>query len=434
MLDRMPETIGKYRITGELGRGATSCVYRAEDAFNQREVAIKVVRPPEMVEPSMAARYQRVFMNEAALAGRLNHPHIAAIYDAASEGALSYLVMEMVEGGTLEQFASPDRLMPVERLVEIVFKAAAALDYAHRHGVIHCDIKPANILITGDTDIKISDFGAAYFGAAQHTFLTGVGSPAYMAPEQVQERQVNHQTDIYALGAVMYQLLTGRLPFHGSSRASVMYQVVNIDPVPPSHLRPGLPEVMDRIVLKAMAKSRDDRYATWKDFSRDLADAFRDLGLRVEEVSDTEKFTALRGLSFFRDFRDVDVWEALRIARWHRVEGGSTLLKEGDEAGGFFVLTHGRIQISRAGRVLERGEAGSCFGEILYFEEASSRRTTTVTTTETCVAMELGARELRGASDGLQLQFNRAFIRILVNRLEQRESRLVAAQAAMSAV
>ena len=428
MSEKLPETIGKYRVIRELGRGATSCVYLAEDAFHEREVAIKVVKSAGAVESDMNRRYRRVFMNEAALAGKLNHPHIVAIYDAATEESMSYLVMECVDGGTLDQYCTPDALLPLDRLVEIIFKATVALDYAHRQGVIHCDIKPANILIRGDTDIKISDFGASYFGQAEHTFLTGVGSPAYMSPEQVQEKQVSHQTDIYSLGVVMYQLLTGKLPFQGSSRASLLYQVINIEPTPPSELRHGIPEALDQIVLRAMAKSPAQRYGSWMEFGRDLAQAFKHLTLPDEAVSDTEKFTAIRALPFFRDFRDVDVWEAMRIGRWHRIEAGTTVLSEGESAEGFFVLTRGEVEISRSGRLLDTLKAGQCFGEILYFEPELAPRTTTVKVREVCVAMELRARDLRASSDSLQMQFNRAFMRLLVDRLESRESRIVAEQ------
>lgn len=425
MSDINPEMIGKYRVIREIGRGATSHVYLAEDAFHERRVAIKVVKSAGDADDDLQRRYQRVFMNEAALAGRLNHPHIAAIYDAATDDTMSYIVMELVDGGTLEQYCDPATLLPLERVVEILFKASVALDYAHRQGVIHCDIKPANILISGTSDIKVSDFGASYFGQAQHTFLTGVGSPAYMSPEQVQERQVNHQTDIYSLGVVMYQLLTGRLPFQGSSRASLLYQVVNIEPPPPSQFRHGISGELDSIVMRALAKSRDDRYPHWIDFSRDLAQAFQNVSLPEDPVSDMEKFTAVRKLGLFQDFRDVDLWEMLRVARWSRIETGQFILREGESAAGFFVLTRGIVEVSRQGRILDTLEAGHCFGDILYFESPSGLRTTTIRTAAPCLAMEVPFEALRLASDALQMQFSRAFMRILVDRLEKRELRIV---------
>jgi eukaryotic-like serine/threonine-protein kinase len=428
-----PTHIGKYRVLSELGRGATSTVYLAEDAFHKRKVAIKVVKAGPATDSELQRRYKRVFINESSLAGRLSHPHIVAIYDAADDGEQTYIVMEHVQGGTLEQYISPEALLPLPRLVEIAFKASVALDYAYRHGVIHCDIKPANILIHGDTDIKISDFGAAYVGAAEHTFLTGVGSPAYMSPEQIQDRQVTHQTDIYSLGVVMYQMLTGRLPFSGSSRGSLLYQIVNIDPAPPSTLRRGLTTELDRIVLRALAKSTSDRYATWGEFSRDLALAFRHLSLPDESTSDTEKFSSLRAISMLRDFRDVELWELLRIAAWRRVPAETTILREGDESDVLYVLVEGEATVSRRGVRLDTLQVGQCFGDIQYFETVSGQRSTTIASTLPCTLLEVQAAHLRQASDALQMQLNRAFIRLLVSRLDARDHRLIQQAGAQAA-
>ncbi|MEO8040615.1 MAG: serine/threonine-protein kinase [Betaproteobacteria bacterium] len=426
MSQRLPDKIGKYRVLSELGRGATSRVFLCEDAFLERKVAIKVIKDDAPTDTYMRRRFQRVFMNEAALTGKLAHPHIIAIYDAVTDDEDSYLVMEYVEGQTLETFCNPEALLPLERVVEIMFKASLALDYAYRHGVIHCDIKPANIMITGETDIKVTDFGAAFYDAADHTYLTGVGSPAYMSPEQVLEKQLNHQTDIYSLGVVLYQLLTGKLPFQGSNRGSLLYQILNIEAVPPSVHRWGVPPELDRITLRAVSKNLKDRYPTWVELSRDLAHVFKHLTLPEESISDTEKFTAVRALSFFRDFRDMEIWEALRLGLWHRFAPGEIVLKEGEPGDGFFVLTAGEVRVTRSGKVLDMLKSGHCFGEILYFQDTQATRSTTMMTHTACIAIEIKARSLREASDALQMQFNRAFMRVLVNRLELRETHLVA--------
>lgn len=426
MTPSIPEKIGKYRVLSELGRGATSRVFLAEDPFLERKVAIKVIKDDAPTDTYMRRRFQRVFMNEAALTGKLSHPHIIAIYDAVTEEEDSYLVMEYVDGQTLEHFCTPEALLPLDRIVEIMFKASLALDYAYRHGVIHCDIKPANIMIAGETDIKVTDFGAAFYDAADHTYLTGVGSPAYMSPEQVLEKQLNHQTDIYSLGVVLYQMISGKLPFQGSNRGSLLYQILNIEAVPPSVHRWGVPPELDRIVLRALSKPLADRYANWVDLSRDLAHVFKHLTLPEESISDTEKFTAVRALSFFEDFRDMEIWEALRLGLWQRFPAGETILKEGDQGDGFFIVTAGEVRVSRGGKVLDVLKAGHCFGEILYFHETQATRTTTIVAHTACIAIEIKARSIREASDAVQMQFNRAFMRVLVKRLDQRETRLVA--------
>lgn len=178
--------IGKYPILRELGRGATSRVYLGRDPFAERDVAIKVVHKDPQADDFTRNRFERIFLTEASLAGRLTHPHIIEIHDADVENELSYIVMEYVDGGTLEHFCDVDTLMPLHRVVELSFKCGLALDFANRHGVIHRDIKPANILLGNNGDIKLSDFGIALLRDADVTQLEGVGSPTYMSPEQVQ--------------------------------------------------------------------------------------------------------------------------------------------------------------------------------------------------------------------------------------------------------
>ena len=224
------EKVGKFEIIKELGKGATSAVYHAYDPFQNRQVAIKVVFPEALGDKEHGKRYKKLFVTEASLAGKLSHPHIVAIFDAAADEDGSYIVMEYVDGTTLEQYTRHDNLLPIQRTIEIVYKCARALEYASRQGVIHRDIKPANVLLSGESDIKISDFGAALTLAAETTQVSGIGSPAYMSPEQVKEQQLTYQTDIFSLGVLMFQLLTGRLPFKGANNYSMIYQIINVEP------------------------------------------------------------------------------------------------------------------------------------------------------------------------------------------------------------
>src|SRR4029079_10917576 len=213
---------------------------------------------------------------------------------------------------TLEHYCDVAELLPVAKVVEIVFKCSLALAFAQRHGVIHCDIKPANILIAQDTNIKISDFGAAQYEEAQHTYLRGIGSPAYMSPQHVQQKEVDFHADIYSLGVVMYQMLTGKLPFRASSKASLLYQVVNIPAIPPSTFRRDIPADLDRVVLRCLEKDPEARYPGWGEFSRELTHSYRSLEIPTDTITDTEKFSTLKTLSFFRDFREQELWEAVR--------------------------------------------------------------------------------------------------------------------------
>ncbi|HTT41076.1 MAG TPA: serine/threonine-protein kinase [Burkholderiales bacterium] len=427
MSDSLPQQIGKYPISREIGRGATSVVYLARDPFANREVAIKVLKNPDLEDTDVNRRFRKVFLNEAALVGKLFHPHILGIYDAVSEQRQSYIVMEYVAGKTLEYYCEASTLLPVSKVVEIVFKCSLALAFAQRHGVIHCDIKPANILISDDTNIKISDFGAAQYDEAQHTHLQGIGSPAYMSPEQVQDKEVTFHTDIYSLGVVMYQMLTGKLPFRASTKASLLYQVVNIAPVPPSTFRREVSGDLDRVVLRCLEKTPEARYATWADFSRELTHSYRNLETPVDTVTDTEKFSALKGLAFFREFRDQELWELLHITSWRKFLVDQVVIREGDSGDRFYVITSGEAKVSKAGRLLNILRPGDCFGEMLYFNETQTLRSTTITSLSPLSVIEIKASDLSQASDKLQKEMNKSFLRILIDRLTWANNRLSAA-------
>jgi len=420
--------IGKYPITQEIGRGATSRVYLGRDPFADRDVAIKVFFFEESVSEQTAKLLRKGFLAEAALAGRLNHPHICAIYDAVSEPEYSYIVMEYVKGTTLEAYAEIDSLLPLSKLVEVIFKCIRALDFAFQLGVIHRDIKPGNILYGPEGDIKVSDFGASFQEAlAQDTTqLTGIGSPAYMSPEQIRLEEVTHRTDIYSLGVVMYKLLTGRLPFNASNQLSLTYEILNVVPPPPSQLRPELPEPLDEICLKAMQKNPADRYATWIDFGKDLSKAFTALRLAGETISDSAKFNELRTLVFFEDFDDVTLWEALRISTWRTIPAKTEIIREGDSGESFYLLVEGEVDVSIRGKSINVVRRGGCFGELLYFSDQVAQRTTTITSTVDITVVEIKTIALKVASSACQVSFQKAFMRVLIERLTQTNAKLAA--------
>src|SRR5678815_917952 len=226
----LQEHLGKYPIVREIGSGATSRVYLARDPFADRDVAIKVFLFDENINPQTERMMHKAFLAEAALAGKLSHPHIVEILDAVVEPEHSYLVMEYVPGTTLEAHSSVSNLLPIGKVVEIIFKCIRALEYAHNHGIIHRDIKPGNILLSKDGETKVSDFGAAYQQrqGLETSQMAGVGSPAYMSPEQIRMEKLNQQTDIYSLGVTMFRLLTGRLPFEATSYAGLTHAVLNV--------------------------------------------------------------------------------------------------------------------------------------------------------------------------------------------------------------
>ena len=423
------EQLGKYPILREIGSGATSRVYLARDPFADREVAIKVFLFDSHADPHSERMLHKAFVAEASLAGKLNHPHIVDILDAVVEPDHSYLVMEYVPGKTLEAHADVSTLLPLNKVVEIIFKCIRALEYAFQHGVIHRDIKPGNILLSQYGETKVGDFGASFQQRLGHetTQITGVGSPAYMSPEQIRMEALTHQTDIYSLGVTMYRLLTGRLPYQASTQAALTYAILNAVPLCPATLRPDLPPLLDQIVMKAINRDPKERYKSWLDFGKDLSQAFVSLRLAGESISESEKFNKLREFPFFEDFNDVALWEMVRIGSWKTVAAGTPLIREGEEGDGFYLLVDGEVKVTLSGKPLASLKPGACFGEILYFTERVQRRTTTVTTGSDSTVIEFKADALRAATDACQVGFNKGCMRVLIDRLAQTHERITRA-------
>jgi serine/threonine protein kinase len=410
--------IGKYRIERELGRGTSSRVYLGRDPFSDREVAIKVMHNDSQSGNVAVKQLARIFHNEASLAGRLTHPHIIEILDADVDSEQGYIVMEYVDGRTLEDFCKVDTLMPLNRVVELAFKCGLALDFASRKGVIHRDMKPANVLLGNNGDVKLTDFGIALQNDAESTQLQGVGSPTYMSPEQIEEQELSHQTDIYSLGVVMYRLLTGKLPFVASNNTALAYQIVNVEPVQPSVHRTDLPADVDRIVMKAIAKDLSQRYQTWDEFTKELEQANKDLSQSTESINETEKFGAIKKVRYFKDFADLEVWEMVRIATFRRMQPKETIVPEGEVCDSFFLIVSGEARVRKAGKSVSVLGDGDCFGEMPYFEERGPRTSSVVSITPMTV-IEVNSNALRLAGDACQKQFNRGFLRILLDRIDR---------------
>ncbi|HEX7250294.1 MAG TPA: serine/threonine-protein kinase, partial [Burkholderiales bacterium] len=277
-----------------------------------------------------------------------------------------------------------------------------------------------------DGETKVGDFGASFQArhGAETTQITGIGSPAYMSPEQIRMETLNHQTDIYSLGVVMYRLLTGRLPFDASSQAGLTYAILNTEPARPMTLRPDLPPLLDEIVMKAIRKDPKERYASWLEFGKDLSQAFTNLRLAGEGASDSEKFNKLRDMAFFQDFGDVALWEVVRVSSWKTIPPNTVIIREGDQGESFYLLVDGEVGVTLQGKPLNTIGPGGCFGEILYFTGNTGRRTTTIVATEQITVIEIRAEALRASTDACQVGFNKAFMRVLVDRLSQANLKL----------
>jgi serine/threonine-protein kinase len=274
--------VGNYRVVEKLGEGGMGAVYKAVDLMLEREVALKFLRPEFAGRPELAER----FRTEAVILARLNHPHIATLYGLSREGDQLFMVMEFVHGETLERLLERQGRVAPAAAVGWCCEVLEAMQYAHRRGVVHRDIKPANVMVTDEGGVKVMDFGIArVLGSAHQTRLGHViGTACYMAPEQIRGQEVDGRTDLYALGIVLYQLVTGRTPFQGPDEFAIMTAQVTEAPVPPSRLIDGVPSWLDDAVLRALAKAPGDRFQSAADFRRTLLGGLKTLGLADPEL------------------------------------------------------------------------------------------------------------------------------------------------------
>jgi hypothetical protein len=422
--------IGKYEVQRLLGKGATASVYLASDAFAGREVAIKVLDTMPL-EREEARRQLKFFQNEASLAGKLRHPHIVSIFDAGVERVegkeLPYLVMELVEGTSLQPHCEPAGLLHPSRTAQIAFKCCKALEYANAVGVVHRDIKPANIMVRPDFDIKVSDFGAAQLARSDTTQVAGVGSPAYMSPEQIRGgEEIDFRSDMFSLGGVMYHMLTGSRPFGGTTAFELMEEILGRAPPAPSTVAAGVPAALDEVVLRALGKSRDERYASWDAFAAALEPLLAEDDATMAALSDVEEFSAMRRLAFFQRFTDAELWEVVRRCRVRKFAAGTELIREGVEDDRIYVLAAGLLKVTQRGKLLNAITPGECVGEMVYARRGVAPRSATVTAVEMSWALGLNVQDIESFSDSCRARFSESFLKVMADRLSMLGGRLVA--------
>ena len=427
LADDLPSHIGRYQVLKRLGEGATSDVFLARDPFQGQDVAIKRMRawatPPDAPGSDFSNRF---FSAEAALAGQLHHPNVVAILDAVAEESAPYLVMEYVPGVTLKHFCRSDRLLALDQIVELGFKCAMALSYVYRQGVIHRDVKPANLLAVLENgqvvDVKVSDFGSALNLNADSTQIHRVGSLAYMPPALIVGGAGDCRPYISALGAVHYHLIGGRPPFDSPHQMALMHQIYHQPPLPLVGQREGVTEALDAVVLRALAKGPHDRFPDWDSFAQALSGlvASQQVPLnRLGEVRDSERFNLLRSLEFFAEFGDVQLWEVVRRARWKRYPLGYALFKRGQEGNSFHIIAQGEVEVFRDGRLVATLGQGTSVGEMAYLAPNPDlrRHSTDIKVSQECTTISFTPESIGQLSPECQHRFDRGFIRVLVRRL-----------------
>ncbi len=408
--------VGKYDVHKMLGKGATGTVYLARDTFSGNEVALKTIEPEVFRDPEFGTVYRSQFLNEASLAGKLKHPHIVGILDAAVGEDSGYIAMELVTGGDLAAHTKPETLLPVADVLQIGFKCCGALDYAFKEGIVHRDIKPANLMIAHGTDVKIADFGAACLRKAQAVQTATMGSPYYMSPEQIAGRTLTHHSDMYALGVVLYELLTGQRPLRAENLDALLKKIRELDPLPPSEIRKDLPKELDAVILRALRKRPDARYPTWAEFALELSRVVR-LVLPANAIPDTERYMALKRVAMLANLADAEIWELVKAGKWSRVDQAKTIVRENDQGTSFFFLAEGEVKVTRGGRLLNVVNHGECFGEMAYIWGGELPRHATVESMTRLLLAEFDPAALARMSGGAQLQLTRALVRNLVDRL-----------------
>src|SRR3954464_3957889 len=288
------EKVSRYEITGELGKGAMGRVYKAVDPTIGRTVALKTMRLD--VHGLDTDEMLRRFKNEARLAGVLNHGNIVTIYDAGEENGLFYIAMEYIEGVTLHSVLNQRKTLPPEDIINISKQVCAGLDHAHHHGVIHRDVKPANIMLEPDGTAKIMDFGIAKSGGGLTSTGQVLGTPNYMAPEQVRGHALDGRTDLFSFGVMLYEMTTGEKPFAGTNVTTIIYKIIHENPVPPRELDVTIHPGLDKVIMKALAKKPEERYQTGAELARELQN-YKSLGANTDSTQEipSSSFPAATG-------------------------------------------------------------------------------------------------------------------------------------------
>jgi len=417
MLD-IPKTIDRYEIVKKLGKGRRGTVYLGRDPYIDRHVVIKTYRFPEHKEPGEVRKYQKRFFVEAQSAGLLMHPNIVAVYDADICEDFCYITMEYVDGPTLERFCYTDNLLPVDRVTEIIFSVCQGLEYAHLQGVIHRDIKPPNIILSSSGQPKITDFSIAFMKRDSSTLEQGLfGSPSYMSPEQVKEELITEQTDLFSLGAIMYELLAGRKAFLGNNDYAVMYKIVNEEPPPILEMRPELPPILGGILSRVLAKDTSKRYQNSMEFAYDLRLAIRDLRQTPRETHDRELISYIHALPFFHNFTGGQIDEILSASNLNKVESGKTIIEEGEIDDSFYILISGDVLVRKGERDVAVLEKGQCFGEMAYL--TGEARTASIITRSDCILLKFSTTLLEKLSESIQLLFFKNFTTTILKRLSK---------------
>jgi len=419
---KLPQRLGKYDLMMQIGEGATGKVYLAQDTFAHRQVAVKILDQSTLADPEFNEQCLNQFITEISLAGQLAHPHIVSILEASISDDSGYVAMEYIPGGNLVRYTFPDSLLPINTILQLVFKCCGALDYAFRQGIIHRDIKPENLMLVSGTEIKIADFGSSVFYKSQVTQKVVVGTPSYMSMEQISGHRLTHASDMYSLGVVAYHLLTGVLPFRAKNIIELFDVIASSIPASPSSHRTEITPQLDKIILKMIAKTPEERYENWAELALEIADIGK-FSTFHQPVPDSEKFRLLRGRDELKIFPDPEIWELARNSTWSKVPAHTVILREDEPGYSMFILGSGSLKVTKNGRLLNVIKPGEHFGEMAYIQQDTTRQATVAAMSDSVVA-ELAFETIDKLSNGCQLRLSKILLHSMTDRVSLAGSRI----------
>ena len=422
----LPEKIGKYDVLDVLGKGSMGIVYRGHDAYVDRPVAIKLATNTDDSDDSQSMA-KRMFVNEARSAGRLDHANILKVYEAGEEFGQPYMVMEFIDGGdTLKNYCKDGSLLPVPIVVKLMKQTAEAIGYAHEQGVMHRDVKPANIMLTRDGVAKLGDFGIARrLGVAETQIVGWFGSPLYMSPEQARDQDIGPQSDLFSLGSVFYEMLVGAPPFAAKGLTGLIQKVCEEDPKPLNEIRPEIPEALWKVIKKMLEKELGRRYRTGYEIAADLNEVIELLEHEPLVLTGEQKLVRMGELAFFGEFSKNELKEVSKVANWRRYRAGDVVFATGETEKSFIVLAEGNVAVTINGVQVGEIGPGECVGEMEYLSDI--KRTAEVKALTDIVVLKIDEEVKAWASLPCQLRLNRTFQHVLIERLSKTSEALARA-------
>lgn len=417
------DRIGRYEIKAMIGKGGMGTVYRALDPVLGRFVALKVMAIEGPADDLTRNQIVARGLAEARLSSQLIHPNIVITYDAGFEKNVFFMALEFIEGTGLHSRVKEGPMEPVQA-AEIVFNVCHALHYIHEKGLVHLDVKPANIMLTRIGEVKLMDFGIARVLATRRSTDECSGSVPYMSPEQTGANyESDHRSDIFSLGVVLYELLSGKRPFPGENAFQIIYNILNSPPQALDDLVPGLPGELLDVVEKALGKKPEDRFNTARDFADALVPVLKGRTNKALSHEDKRKIDTLRRLTFFQHFQNDHMERVLTISSWQIHKKGAMIIEPCEHDSHIYILVSGRASLVIKDRVSDTFSPGECFGEsAVLFQKPRQARVRAETD---CLVMSVNAHILNQEDPGLQVLFLKEFYRKKTRQLVHSNLKLI---------